>query len=449
MVPTLLLALVAACSGPTTSDLLVIENATIIDGTDGPLLVGHSIVIRGSRIIEVGPADEVGANGATRVDATGAFVIPGLWDMHTHLSSAGRASLGQYVASGVTGVRDLGGDFETVRAWRSDVAEGTIVGPQILTAGTIIEHREWLDALAALPIPAIAAFLDSNPRVGVDTPDEARAAIDALAGQGVDLVKLRNTPPPETFRALAQAADEHGLDLVAHLPQQGIGILEGIDAGLDGIEHMDRIAAILDTLDSGQRNTLLSALAGTGAHVTPTLVVMVRESLHPAVARAIVGDTLGVLDPRRRMISDELLGFWEMQQALDEFDSPNDSAAVFGRYAAYVGEMQDAGVRLVAGTDLGARLVYPGESVHDELGLLVEQAGLSPLEALQTATRNAAIAAGVADSLGTIREGHVADLVILSADPLEDIRNTKWIREVVLRGELLDRNRLASILRDS
>ena len=135
---TTVMVLALGCSAPRESGLLVVEHVTVIDGSGGPVLSDQSIVIRGSRIVEIGPTNQVQAGGANRVDASGAFAIPGLWDMHAHLSAAGRQSLAQYVAHGVTGVRDLGGDLETVRGWENEVAAGSIVGPQILAAGTII-----------------------------------------------------------------------------------------------------------------------------------------------------------------------------------------------------------------------------------------------------------------------------------------------------------------------
>lgn len=436
---------VSACSNGEAVATLAIDNVTIVDGA-GPPRPGHGVVVAGGRILTVAPMDEIRTDAARRLDGAGAFVVPGFWDMHVHLVPSGAQSLATLVANGVTSVRDLGGDLTTVRGWQDEIEDGTRVGPRILAAGTIIEDREWLDALTALSIPAVQDFLAANPRLGIASPSEARAAVDRLAAEGVDLVKVRTTPPWEAFQALAQAADARGLQLVGHLPDRGVDLMDAVRAGFRGIEHVDRLSRVLDRLNEAERAEFFTDLAGTGVPVTPTLVALVREIMAPAAVTAIVEDTLGTLDPRRRQLSKEMLTFWRMQQALDDPDSPPDSDEVFVRYARYAGEMHRRGVPLLAGTDMGARLVYPGYSVHDELALLVERAGLTPGDAIASATLNAARASGVDDAVGTVAAGMRADLVILNADPLEDIRNTRRIRAVVLGGELLDRARLDSLL---
>jgi hypothetical protein len=189
-----------------------------------------------------------------------------------------------------------------------------------------------------------------------------------------------------------------------------------------------------------------AVLARTGTWVTPTLVAGQRWRLTPDAALAAgIASTSGRLDPRQRLVSPRLRDFWRVQADLRQYEGPNDWAAQRRAELAQLRALHAAGVGLLAGTDLGVPLVFPGASLHEELALLVAEGGLSPLEALQTATRNPPYFFGLERELGTVERGKRADLVLLGADPLADIRHTTRIRAVVQGGRFLDRAALDAL----
>lgn len=420
---------------------LALRNVTVIDATGAAPQANMTVVITGDRIRAIGPTGAVAIpRGARVIDATGQFLIPGLWDMHVHLTAAGVTDFPLFVAQGVTGVRDMGGTWDVIHRWQERIKAGEIVGPRVKTAGPIVENARWLEGVRS--IPEGRAFLEENPRLGVGTVEEARSAVDSLARLGVDFIKLRNAPPRAAYFALVEEARKRDLPVVGHMPRGGLGFLGAIEAGQAGIEHLDVLADELDGVPESERRALFARMAEREIWYAPTLVSELKRLYPSEVVGAIVEDSLGQLDPRRRYVSEPLLEFWRVQQNLDKYETPKDWGPVFARALGYAREMRRADVPMLAGTDFGARLVYPGWSLHDELALLVEHAGLSPLEALQAATRNAARFFNAADEFGTVEAGKWADLILLGADPLQDIRNTQRINAVVLGGQLLARDRL-------
>lgn len=441
-----LLALIPACTSTRTGSAsvpadLVFSDVTVVDVESGRLVPGQTVLIAGNRIVEVSPTGRSRvASGAHVVDARGKYLIPGLWDMHVHLTDGGATALPLFVAHGVTGVRDMGGDWKVVYGWRDRIEAGETVGPRVKTAGSIIEDARWLEAV--LSIPEGRAALERSPRMGVGTVEEARAAVDSLVRLGVDFIKVRTFPPREVYFAVVEAAHRQDLHVVGHLPGGGLGFLGAIEAGQLGIEHIGGLADELDEKSEEDRRALFTRVAEQGIVYVPTLVAELKRVYSAEVVSAIVEDSLGLLDTRRGYISDSLLAYWRLQQELDKYDTPKDSEPTLARALRYLQEMHEAGVPVLAGTDFGARLVYPGWSLHDELALLVEYAGFTPIQALQAATRNAAEFFGEANEFGTVEAGKRADLVLIGGDPFVDIRNTQRIEAVVLDGKLYSRTRL-------
>ncbi len=192
---------------------------------------------------------------------------------------------------------------------------------------------------------------------------------------------------------------------------------------------------------------MLTAMSRGGTLLTPTMISGRQARMVPdSVGLTIIADSTNRIDDRRRYVSDEMLTYWRRFYSMKRFESPVDWQTNWAHFVRDVAEADAAGVRFLAGTDLGVTLVFPGFALHDELALLVSDAKLPPMRALQAATRNAADFMGVGDSLGTIEVGKVADLVLLDADPLRDIRNTRRIVGVVVRGSFYDRAALDSML---
>jgi imidazolonepropionase-like amidohydrolase len=433
---------------------LAITGVTLIDvRASGPLSArrdGQTVIVDRGTITHIGPAATASVPpGAQRVDGLRRYLIPGLWDAHAHLSSAGPSALLAYVATGITTVRDLGGRITDFQAWEQEIRDGTLVAPRIFKAGPNIEGAWWLDPALMLMAsdPALSRFpmLEFSPRERLDGPQDARRAVAALAAHGVDVVKFRNLRAGE-FRAVAGEAKLRNLPLVGHVPR-GVSIGEAAEQGLRSLEHAESVTLSLGDANDAERRVQFTRVASSGAAITPTLVSDVAYRLtSDDVARSIVNDTSNRLDSRRRYIARQLLDAWTFGLETKRLEPAIDWAESHRRQIADMRRARQVGVRLLVGTDLGVSLVYPGFSVHEELQLLVKEVELTPIESLRAATVNPSRNMGLVDTAEGIAVGQRADLVLLDADPLENIRNTARIRGVVLNGRLLSRDRLDALL---
>lgn len=435
-------------AGTTPRRDVVIEHVALVDVANGTLRRDMSVRIDSNRVVSVEPSNAAPAPAGARViDARGKYLIPGLWDAHVHLSYMGSCALPVFVANGVTAVRDAGARLDEVRAWRREIARGELVGPYIRTAGPDLESGSWLDRVYAIA-PPDHPFWYWGPRIRVDGPNDAGRIIDSLVSLGVDFVKFRNLPR-RSFLAIAREARRRGLPLVGHAPH-GTALDEAADSGMSSIEHAETITLALDTLSGAGRLRMFQELARVGTRVTPTLITEYASHIVPdSIARAIVRDTAGRRDPERRYVSPRMLGVWTSTLALNAKgdDGTTDWHELYERQVADMRLAHHAHVRFLAGTDLGSVPgLYPGASLHDELRLLVQDVGLTPLEALRAATTEPAVLARGTARRGAIAPGAAADLVLLDADPLVDIDNARRIRAVVVGGRVLDRAALDSLL---
>jgi imidazolonepropionase-like amidohydrolase len=417
---------------------LVFTHATVIDMTGAPPKPDVTVIVVGNRITALGKSGKVRVPaGAQVVNARGKFLIPGMWDMHVHLAKAGENTLPLFVANGVTSVRDMGGDYAAVLAWRREILSGARLGPRIKTAGPLLESTKNVERM--LREKTIEPV--ERTRIGVPNPEAAAAIVDSVAKLGVDFLKLRTVASPETYRAIAEAARKANLPLTGHavVPPEEI-----IQAGQRSIEHS--FFPPLDKLTEAQRKELFRKLAASGIHVVPTLIngegslLVANEK-----AAAIVEDTRGLVDSRRKYLSGYLIEDWR-EQVTERKQYPFDLQQFMPGMLRDLREMRQAGVRLMPGTDVAVVLIYPGFSLHDELRLLVTAAGMTPMEALISATRYPAEWFGMQESLGTVKVGKIADLVLLEANPLEDINNTKRINAVVMNGRHFSKGALGKML---
>ena len=433
---------------------LALTRVTIVDVTAADpassLRRGQTVLIEGQRITRVGATGSVAVpRGVQVVDRPDGYVIPGLWDAHAHLSQAGPGALAVYVANGVTTVRDLGGRISEMQGWKRRIEAGDLVGPRLFGAGPILEGAWWLDAAmrAASSDPALRSFplLEVSPRHRLKSQTDASEAVRSIVKLGADVIKFRNLRSDE-FRAVAAEAKRQGLPLVGHAPRD-IPLGEAARLGMSSIEHAETVMLSLGTAVDPERRLQLARLASFGTAITPTLISDVAYRLTPDTkALAVINDSANRLDGRRRYIPRLLLDAWKFGLESKRYDAPTDWTESHRRQVADVQRARAAGVPLLVGTDLGVSLVYPGFSVHEELALLVEEARLSPLEALRAATVNPARSMRVADRSGQIAAGQRADLVVLGANPLENIRSTAQILAVVLNGRFMARADLDAVL---
>jgi len=446
---------------------LAITHVTVIDATGAAPRSDMTVVIENDRIALIAASSTLSLPSNARVlDATGKFLVPGLVDMHVHLTGAGEPEgsrkfmLPLLVANGITTVRDMGGYLESLEPLRHEIREGKRVAPQIFFAGP---------------------YLDGNPpsfqpALVVNNAADADKDVHELIGRGVDFIKVQSILGRDAYFAIAAACKREHIPFVGHVPDR-VTAAEASDAGQHSIEHLTGVLRacssnekrlmreqfytprrkqtlaqsharqvawqreLLRTQSAKFSVALLEEFVHNQTWQAPTLI-MLHNVAFPTAAQKFGNDARAPFVPRH------LLGTWQTDRVMELKASPQELAlreAMLQKSLEMVGQMNAAGVRLLAGTDSPAPFVFPGSSLHDELVLLVK-AGLTPMQALQAATRSPAEFLGKLEEQGTIEQGKFADLLLLDANPLEDIRSTQKIRAVVIRGKLLDRSKLDEIL---
>ncbi len=417
---------------------LVFEHVTVIDMTGRPPLANQTVVIEQDRIIAVGAFDAIPIpKKAQVVNASGKFLIPGLWDAHAHLAKAGVNGLPLFIANGITSVRDMGGDPEPVLRWRKEVGEGRRLGPRIKMAGPILESvanvRRMKNEGTIEPV--------ERSRAGLGNPSDAKRVVDSIAKLGVDFLKIRSVASLETYQAIAQAARQAKLALTGHVVASPEEILE---AGQRSLEHS--FFPPLDSLSEMDRKTLFEKFANQDICITPTLISWKESLLVPyGKVAAIVEDEQGELDYRRKYLSGYLIKDWREQIAERKL-YPFDLTEMFFGTVRDLRVMHQVGVRFLAGTDVGVVLIYPGFSLHEELQMFVQIIGMTPMQALICATRHPAEFFGMQEELGTIEQGKIADLILLEANPLDNIGNAQKIDAVVVSGKYYPKKVLSKLL---
>lgn len=428
------IGLSAAAAAGQNVPPLAIRDVTLIDGRGGPALAGMTVVVRDGRIAVAGPAREVEVpDGARVVEASGMFLIPGLWDLHTHLSKMRSPALPQLVASGVLSVRDAGGDMPELQRWKSQIRAGERSGPRILMAGPYLESPS--NVLRVLLAGTVEP--EERTRIPVDGPAHAARVVDSIARAGVDFVKVRTWRDLETFRAIAEAAAARGLPLAAHVFGLPPEILrEGL---VTSVEHFMEVP---EEWSREERLDFYADLAERGTVVVANIVTLTENLL-------VMPDTLAAIADNAEGLSAFVLADWREQIEESSAESVRGWRSYYPTVIGALREMREAGMRVLPGSDLAVAGMFPGASLHENLALMVDEIGFSPSEAIVAATRQAAEFTGVTDSLGTIEPGKIADLVLLEADPLADIRNTSRIAAVVQGGRLLDRAALDLLLEEA
>ncbi len=432
------------------SRCLAVTHITVVDVESGSLLPDQTVVSCKETITKIGKSKSVLIpQGSLIINGRGKYLIPGLWDSHVHLSYIGASTLPVLVANGITGVRDLGSILSEVHGWQERIRKGSLVGPRIKAAGYNIESAEWMNA--ANQIINSSELLKSYhlftiaPRFKISNAVDARKAVDSLVNMDSDVVKFRNLGG-ENFLALAKAAKQKGILLVGHSPK-GLSLAEASDAGMASIEHGETIANSLSGLDSLEITSQFKRLVQNGTMLTPTLIADYKSKLSTGKAMyTAITDTSGSQDLRNKFISPRLRKMWQLAYDTRNLDSSTDWEPVLNTSDLFLKQAYSLGVLMLAGTDLGVVLVYPGSGLHEELAMMVEKLGMSPAQVLKAATLNAAKFFKMDDKLGTIKVQNYADMVILNGNPLEDIRNTININAVILNGKYLDRLTLNRLL---
>jgi imidazolonepropionase-like amidohydrolase len=436
---------------PAAADLLVLNNVTVVDVRTGALQPEQTVVLERNRIFSVGPSKSAKVpRNAPSVNCRGLFLIPGLWDMHVHLvfgdwfPGAQEISLPLFVANGVTGVRDMGSELEIVQNWRNEIEAGRLIGPRIYTPGPMLDG----------PKPRFPSSL------AIATPEDAHRAVADLKRRGADFIKLQSLIPRDAVFAVAEEARKQEIPFEGHVPDS-VRASEMSEEGMKSFEHLIGIfeasspaeddflkgnkteGRFLATYDPARAASLAEMLAKNQTWQCPTLV----------------WERGGNLIDASDFSKDERVKYvpasWKNKtwkrftEEITQSYGTDDLATrrkFIEKELEVVGMLHKAGVPFLAGTDTPAGVhIFPGYSLHEELQRFVA-AGFTPLEALQTATLNPARFFGIEDQAGTVEKGKFADLVLLSANPLEDIANTQKIAAVIVNGQYFRRADLDKML---
>jgi hypothetical protein len=469
----LLTVLLTAPVSAQKSESLALAHVTVIDMTGPRPKPEMTVVITGNRITAIGRSSEISLpENARVVDASGKFLIPGLWDMHVHTvyDSAKDTETTFFpllVANGITGIRNPGSIFSLgqINEWRKRAAAGDLIAPRIIIG-------QQVDGPGGVNVSFVYR---------VKNEAEARAAVQRIKREGFDFAKLYSRLSRAEFFAAAEEARRLGIISAGHVPL-GVNDGEAAEAGLKSIEHLEgmlvstssdearirkawleyeakilalkgkpappeleeenfrSIAASLDTFSEEKAGRLYALFVRNGTYHCPTLVI------HQAWGSLRNPDIFN--DPHLRYVP------VKQRKSVNFYLEPARSWPVewkaiterlFQDRLRMVRDMQHAGVELLAGTDTAYGYPVAGFALHEELRLFV-QAGLSPMEALKTATYNPAKYLGLLDSLGTVEQGKIANLVLLEANPLDDIGNTQRINAVIINGRYLPKEQLQRML---
>lgn len=448
ILPLLLIGLLAACatvpaaSGPgfapaDESRRVVYRGATLIDGTEAPARPDMAVVTRGERIEAVLPAAELTSallDGADLVDLDGRWLLPGLIDSHQHLATPpddrrAAALMRRYLYSGITGLRIMADDLRSIAELARRARVGEIAGPDLhyaaLVAGPSFFDDPRTQAISAGWTPGETPWAQA-----IDADTDIPLAIARARGTGASALKIYANLPPELVRALAAEARRQGMEVWAH------GIVfptlpaDVIAAGPDVISHTCYLAYQLSDpppQSYQQRFPVNAAALEGGDH--PVLAGLFREMR------------------RRGIVLDATLYVYEAIRRRSE-QSGQPPYCTLELAARLTDQARREGVAIAAGTDAETAPSSPLPALFDELELLVGRAGLSPAEAIRSATAIGAVAAGAEAETGTIAAGKLANLLVVAADPLTDIRNLRRILFAVKRGRRFDRSDFPPITRD-
>jgi amidohydrolase family protein len=395
-----------------------------LENSDGAALVKDSVIlIQNGVITAIGTRGHMHLpKGATVLDASGKYAIPGLWDMHAHYEQVEWGPI--YLAAGVTSVRDVGNEFDFIRVVHDqlDRKDNPAIGPHLEFAGVI-------DGTGPKTLGADLA----------DTPEQALMWVEKYKAAGARQIKIYSSVKPEIVKAIVNDAHARGMTVTGHIPD-GMTAIEGVNDGMDQINHIDYEVPYFSRQPPGPDGKPDSTkppvleINGPRAKELMDCLLAHHTILDPTVALFETFEhtkPLNQLEPGLDHVAPQL------RAALDSPPSPADQAALAdARWAVIMATLRalhGAGIPIVAGTDQS----IPGYSLHRELELYVE-AGFTPLQALQSATSEAARAVGVENESGSLTVGKRGDVLLLDADPLSDIHNTRTVWRTVARGVVYD-----------
>jgi imidazolonepropionase-like amidohydrolase len=404
-----------ACAQGGADDVTAFENVTVIPMTEERALPGHTVVVRGDRIIAVGPSGSVAVpSGARRIDARGKYLTPGLAEMHGHVPPPTAPAqqtedvLFLYLASGITTVRGMLG-AEGQLELRRRTSRGELLGPTLYLAGPSFNGNS------------------------VNSPDDAVRMVREQRAQGWDLLKVHPGLNRAEFDAMARTAAQEGLRFGGHVPED-VGLMHAIAMGQETFDHVDGYveyaADAQGRIDPAKLDSAVRATRAAGAAVVPTM------ALWEVLFTTLPLDSL-LAYPELRYVSRQSVQSWvnayNQRRASAEFSDPAANRRLIEARQQALAALHRGGARILMGTDAPQQFSVPGFSLHREFPRM-RAAGMTPYDILATGTRNVGEYFQRNDAFGTIAVGRRADLLLLDADPLADVANLQRIAGVMARG---------------
>jgi imidazolonepropionase-like amidohydrolase len=418
-----------------------ITDVNVVYVETGTTVPGQTVMIVGDRIESIGAQSEPGIpERAQTIHGHGLYLMPGLVDAHVHyLDAPGFGRL--MIANGVLLVRDMGMPNEYILGLRDALNRGETLGPQMVAAGAILDGYPPL-------IPPIS--------LGIKTPAEGRATVSQQVEAGVDMIKVYSRLDKEVFLAIVEEAHKYGRKAVGHVPES-VYIEDAAAAGLGSSEHFFGFEKVIANLLGEPVNLYYAGMGSDAGYFQRLGQVKAEELLAvyqrirasgmaicPTIITFKVGTAMKAFQtgsfPLKEYLSPMVLDIWKSQWS-QQSDLPD---FLWQNWAQMVRALYQAGVPLMVGTDLMLPGILPGYSVHQEMALW-QEAGIPPVDVLRSATLGPTQFMGLGDRLGSVSAGKTASMVLVRANPLEDIRNAQQIESVFLRGQYYNREDLARL----
>jgi imidazolonepropionase-like amidohydrolase len=445
----LTLTSLSACSTLVTvpgnsayANTYAIKDITIVDVEQGTLIPRQTVLVVNDRIDKISPQAKVKIpQGVTIIDGQGLYLMPGLVDAHVHYFDA--PNFGRVlIANGVLLVRDMGMPNEYILPLRDQLNSGQTLGPELVTSGFMLDGNPPI-------IPPIA--------VALKTPDEARMAVRQQVEAGADMIKVYSALDRDVYFAIMDEAKAQGIKVIGHIPDT-VYLEDAVAAGQSDIEHwfgFEKVIADLlgEPVDlnhgwMGSNPVYLTRLAEVDPQALQDFYKRLKDSgvtVDPTIVTFRNWPNVNSLErqslPHGEYISNELFSIWKTQWA-GQTEIPD---VIWQSWAQMVRQMNEAGIPMMTGTDLMCPGLMPGYSVHEEMEIW-QEAGIPPADILRSATLVPIRFMGLEDRRGSIRVGKSASMVLVRANPLEDIRNAQQIESVFLRGQYFSREDLDRLL---
>lgn len=469
-----LLIILAACQSNELlfENSICIENINTIDPSDG-LKENQTVIIKDGKIHKIVDTTTLQLSKENNIiDGTGKYLIPGLWDAHVHfayIEELAPSMFDLFLSHGITSVRDTGGKVDFVKSWKDKALANPTDAPRVMMAGPLLDGEPNVYDGSDATHPELS--------VGLNNVEEVTNQVNMLISKDIDLLKAYEMLTPEQFEKINELAKENGLKVTGHIPLS-MDAVSASNTGMNSIEHMRNLeiscASNAEELWQQRKEMLKNEKNLTGGDLRSSIHKAQREVAIKNYDDSRADEVLAVLKKNDTwqiptqalntfftrkyyarnnwqesyaLLPDSIGQFWlDRSKSLANYETPDAQEAWNQWNYMMVKKIHDTGIPIMAGTDTPIALLTPGLSLHEELSVMVEDAGLSTLEALKTATINPAKYFNMEQELGSIKESMWADLLILDANPLDDIQNTKSINTVIKQGKIYDRKALDNIL---